>query len=364
MIPNLAGGGAERVLINIANNLDKNKYDVTICTLFRENTNAQYLLNDVRLIRGKLKQFRGNTYLFKLFRPRLLYKCFVKEKYDIAVSFLEGATARIVAGCPDEHTRLVSWTHVEQHSLQVATSCFRSFNEAVRLYNRYNQHVFVSNNVQEDFCSIFSLSTNKMVLYNPVEDAIIRERSQERVTDVHFSKYINVVTVGRLMEQKGYDRLIRVHKRLRDKGIIHHIYLLGTGDVCAYQKLIDENHVNDTFHLLGYKENPYKYVASADLFICSSRREGFSTAVTESLIVGTPVVSTLCSGAIELLGEDNQYGIVVENSEDGIFDGMQQMLTSSEKRHHYAKQAVERSKFFSKSNCMERIESMFDNLLA
>lgn len=64
-----------------------------------------------------------------------------------------------------------------------------------------------------------------------------------------------------------------------------------------------ENNLTDTFTFLGYRDNPYKYVKKADLYVCSSRREGFSTAVTEALIVGTPVVSTNCSGAYELLGK-------------------------------------------------------------
>lgn len=83
-----------------------------------------------------------------------------------------------------------------------------------------------------------------------------------------------------------------------------------------------ENNLTDTFTFLGYRDNPYKYVKKADLYVCSSRREGFSTAVTEALIVGTPVVSTNCSGAYELLGKNNEYGIVTENNEDALYEGI------------------------------------------
>ena len=70
LIPNLGGGGAERVLVNLLNNLDKTKYDVTVRTLFKSNVNAKYLKSDVKYIEGKLKQFRGNIHILKLFSPK------------------------------------------------------------------------------------------------------------------------------------------------------------------------------------------------------------------------------------------------------------------------------------------------------
>ena len=89
--------------------------------------------------------------------------------------------------------------------------------------------------------------------------------------------------------------MARVHKRLIDEGLNHHIYILGIGeDEDKINKYIKENNLQDTYTLLGFRDNPYKYVVKCDLFVCSSLREGFSTAVTESLVVGTPVVSTLC----------------------------------------------------------------------
>lgn len=148
-----------------------------------------------------------------------------------------------------------------------------------------------------------------------------------------------------------------------DEGRKHTVFLLGTGK--EQSKLEAEARklgVDGTFKFIGFKENPYKYIKNCDLYVCSSRREGFSTAVTEALIVGTPVVSTNCSGARELLGEHNEYGIVVENSEDGIYTGMKRMLTEPKLMEQYREKAVIRGEKFSREETVAAVEKMFESL--
>lgn len=101
---------------------------------------------------------------------------------------------------------------------------------------------------------------------------------------------------------------------------------------------------------------------NADLYVCSSRREGFSTAVTEALIVGTPVVSTNCSGAYELLGDNNEYGIVTENDEDALYEGIKKILTEENLLQHYRKQAKIRGQRFSTEKTVKAVEDMFCEL--
>ena len=148
-----------------------------------------------------------------------------------------------------------------------------------------------------------------------------------------------------------------------EKNIKNHIYILGIGEEKEkYEKYLTENNLTDTFTFLGYRDNPYKYVKKADLYVCSSRREGFSTAVTEALIVGTPVVSTNCSGAYELLGENNEYGIVTENNEDALYEGIKKMLTTPDLLEAYAAKAKERGKAFSTEKTVKAVEEMLSAL--
>lgn len=360
LIPNLAHGGAEKVLVNLANNMDKTKFDVTVQTLFDVGVNRQYLNSDVKYIGGFKRMPRGNTYVMKLFSPEKLYKYFIRDDYDIIVSYLEGPTARIVSGCTNPNTKLVSWIHIEQHTKELASKSFRSYKEALDCYSKFDRTVCVSDTVKDDFESIFDTKKPVEVLYNTNESEKIKKLSDDKVDDVNFSKdIINIISVAKIVPSKGYDRLMKIHKKLIEENIKNHIYILGIGEEkVKYEKYLTENNLTDTFTFLGYRDNPYKYVKKADLYVCSSRREGFSTAVTEALIVGTPVVSTNCSGAYELLGENNEYGIVTENNEDALYEGIKKILTTPDLLEAYAAKAKERGKAFSTEKTVKAVEEM------
>lgn len=363
-IPNLMHGGAEKVLVNLANNLDKNKYNITLQTIFDVGVNKQYLNKDINYKYVFKKLFRGSTTLFKLFSPEFLYKKLVKDEYDIVVSYLEGPTARIISGCPFD-SKKVSWIHIEMNDDAKFSLGFRNLEEAKKCYSKFDKIICVSNTVKQIFLDTSKLDEDNLeVLYNTNETEQILLRSKENVDDIDFSdEVINVCSVGKITGTKGYDRLARVHKRLLEEGLNHHIYILGIGeDEEKINKYLEENNLKDTYTLIGFRDNPYKYVSKCDLFVCSSLREGFSTAVTESLVVGTPVVSTLCSGAQELLGYNNEYGLVVENSEEGIYQGMKKLLEDRELLGYYKEKAKERGSFFSKEKTIEAVENMMDSL--
>lgn len=363
LIPNLAHGGAERVLINLVNNLDKSKYDVTVQTLFDVGVNRKYLTSGVRYIAGFRYQFRGNSHFQKLFSPCFIYNNLVKENYDIIVSYLEGISARIISGCHNPQTKKVAWIHTGMTTEKIASCGFRSLSEAQLCYSAYNMVVSVSTDVRNNFLKYFH-DINTCVLYNTNEtEQIMRKAEENPGVTPFFNSQFCVCSVGKLIPVKGFDRLLNVHKRLIDEGLVHTVYILGIGEEeKSLRQKIREYGLEDSFILLGFRDNPYQYVSRCDLYVCSSRREGFSTAVTEALIVGTPVVSTDCSGARELLGEHDEYGLVVENSEEGIYQGMKRMLSEPGTLAHYRSMAAERGKDFSKEKTVRAVEDMLDSL--
>ncbi len=366
MIPNLEHGGAEKVLVNLVNNLDREKFDVTVQTLFDVGVNRQYLKPHVHYKGGGKWQFRGNSHLLKLFSPKKLYKHFIREKYDIVVSYLEGPTARIISGCDDEKTKKVCWLHIEMNSPKIASVGFPTVKSALSAYDNYDCLIAVSGRVKEVFLSSMKTRSQVKVLYNTNETELICKKALDGELDTRFitDDIPNICSVAKIVHTKGFDRLLNVHKRLLDEGIMHKVYILGVGELQnELERKIAEYGVQDSFILLGFQDNPYKYVSRCDLYVCSSRREGFSTAVTEALVVGTPVVSTDCSGARELLGENDEYGIVVENSEEGVYSGMKRMLCDPELLKHYKEQAVERGKFFSREKTVKAAEDMFEEMM-
>lgn len=364
MIPTLDHGGAEKVLVNLVNNLDKNKFDITVLTLFGGGVNRNFLKPHVKNDYIFQKQFPGNTKLFNLFSPKTLYKHFIKEHYDIIISYLEGPTARIVSGCTDDNTKLVSWIHCRMENENAASVGFRNFKEAKECYNKFDYTACVSKWVKDYFTETFEFKKPISVLYNTIETDEIIEKSKELITDVFFDKdCFNICSVGKITKVKGFDRLAKVHKRLLEDGIKNHVYIFGIGeDKSKIESFLSENNLQDTFTFMGYNTNPYKYVKNCDLYVCSSYSEGFSTSVTESLIVGTPVVTTLCSGMHEMLGENNEYGIVTDNNEEALYEGVRRILTEQGLLEYYAKQAQNRGKFFNKNRTTKIVEDMLFQL--
>lgn len=213
---------------------------------------------------------------------------------------------------------------------------------------------------------MFKVSAPVDVFYNTVETEVIRKNSEELIEDLKFnSDEINIISVAKLMKSKGYDRLVKVQKKLRDDGLKTHVYIVGKGEEQKHlEKLIEENDIKDSWTFVGFKSNPYKYVKNADLYVCSSRKEGFSTAVTEALIVGTPVVSANCSGATELLGCNNEYGIVTENNEEALYEGIKKMISNKNVFDYYKKQAGVRGNRFSTSETVKAVERMLEEVAA
>lgn len=363
LIPNLSYGGAEKVLVNLANHLDKSKYDVTVQTLFDVGVNRQYLNEGVHYIYNFKKQVKGNSHLLKLFSPKFLFRHLVKGEYDVLISYLEGPTARIISGCTDPRKKKLCWIHTEQHSKQLASIAFRSEKEAEECYNRFDRIICVSKTVKEDFKHIFDYKKPMEVLYNTNETQQIMERSKEPVEDVTYDKdSFTICSVARLIRSKGFDRLAKVHKRLMDDGIKNQVYVLGLGDQREIiERYIRENHLENSFRFLGFRDNPYKYVAACDLYVCPSRMEGFSTAVTEALIVGTPIVTTLCSGMEEMFC-GGEYGMITANEEDALYEGVKKMLTEPGLLSEYRKKAKERGSYFSLENTVQAVEEMLERM--
>ena len=353
-------GGAEKALVNLANNLDKTKYDVSVLSMFDVKANEQFLDPDIKY-RAVLKHyFRGNSVIIKCIPRTWLYRFFVKGKYDIIAAYLEGSATRVVSGCTDENTKTAAWLHIEMPEARLLYKHYRSKAECVRAYKSFDAVAGVSKDVIKCFTRHTGINDNVYVKYNTINTDLINERKHERID---LGEGINIVSVARLVPQKGFDRLLRIHKRLMDEGCSYHLHIVGEGgERRMMERYIAENDLGGSVTLHGFCDNPYKYVNAADVFVSASYKEGFSTAVTEAVIIGTPVVATECSGMKEILGEDNEYGIVTENSDEGLYRGMKVMLDDPELITRYRESSKERARLFDKKKTVKEVEEMFDAL--
>ena len=358
LIHDLGQGGAEKVLVNLVNHMDRSKFDISLTVLFGGGVNEQFLAPDIHFSAVFPRMIPGNSKLMKLMTPRQLHRLCVKERYDIEVSYLEGPSARVISGCGDKDTRLVCWIHSTFSNMREAAASFRSDEEARKCYSRFDMIACVSRQVQQSFTDFFPDGAPTRVIYNTIDSDFIRQEARKTVAEDLFPDgEIALISVGSLKPVKAFDRLIRIHAELRENGYPVHTYLLGKGpDLEKLQDQVEKTGYGDTFTFLGYDSNPYKYMARSDLFVCCSLSEGFSTAVTEAVIVGTPVCTVDVSGMKEILGENNEWGVVTENSEEALYRGVKKLLDDPAMLATYQKKAAERGAYFHAAQTTQRAE--------
>lgn len=363
LINDLGQGGAEKVMVNLVNNMDQKKFDITVTALFGGGVNERFLRPEIHYKAIFSKVIPGNSHIMKLFTPKMLHKFLVKEEYDIEISYLEGVAARIISGCQNKNTKLVAWVHCTMNTQSDITESFRNIVEAESCYNKMNKMIFVSEDVRKSFLDKCNYRGNTEVLYNTVESDKIIKMSQEDVREVDHEK-IGLISVGSLKPIKGFIRLMRIVKKLQEEEYPIHLYILGAGPQRKeIEQFIIDNSLSETVSLLGYQTNPYKYVAKCSLFVCSSLSEGFSTAVTEALIVGTPVCTVDVSGMKELLGKKNEFGVVTENTEEALYQGVKKLISNPQILNGYRNRAEERGKIFNTSSTVKAVEKFFQSLV-
>lgn len=317
-------GGIEKVTLDIVNNLDPEKYDITVQT-FWFGGHCQSLVNDnVKVIPFFFRRYvRGIIRLIEYLPPKWLYRLFVRGKYDVEIAASDGGAAKVIAGSTNKHTRKVCWVHMDVVERGSGLKEFRDAQTAAPIYGKFDLIVPVSQSCHDKFITKFGSGYPMSVKYNPLPVPEIRRKAEQQIPAFPPGR-LNFVCLGRLVEQKGFDRLLDACKTL--EGHPFHVTVIGEGpERPQLEDRIRELGLEQTVELLGYSGNPYPYLKQADAFLLPSRDEAFPLVVGESLVVGTPVLATDCCGVSEWL-DDDRYGMILPNSTEGIVQGMKAVL--------------------------------------
>lgn len=353
LIDSLTGGGAEKVLQTLVNNLDQNRFQITVQTI--DHTDPGDFLSpgirykSINRALTPLGKRIFSCWLRLCAQLKWIYPLYIRGNYDVEVAYLECGPTKFLWGSSMRDILKLAWVHCDLHRRGIpATARLR------RIYQSYDRVVCVSESVRESFVRVFGSEPPACVLHNVNDEILIRTRAEAFVPSM--PDVFTFVCVGRLSKEKGLDRLLQACAQLEKMGEVFRLLILGDGPEreklrTLRNQLRLENHI--TF--LGYQENPYPYMKAADCILCSSYYEGMSTVVTEALILGKPVLTTRCAGMEELLG-DSEYGLIVENSSGGIFRGMHTFLANPSLCQHYSNAAAQRSHLFSKTAIVEQTE--------
>ena len=363
LIHDLGRGGAEKVLVNLVNHMDHEQFDICVTALFGGGVNEQFLDPHIRFRTVFPCMIPGNSKWMKWLSPSTLHKLCVKGHYDVEASYLEGPSARVISGCSDPDTKLVCWIHSLFTTKKGASWSFKNEEEAESCYQRFDRIVCVSETVKKAFENTFALRRPALVLYNTIDSMRILQLAQmepDSIADGELDR--SLIAVGTPKPVKAFDRLVRIVARLRGEGVSANLIFLGDGpDREKLEQMVRELHLQNAVSFLGYQGNPYQFLARSALFVCSSLSEGFSTAATEALIVGTPVCTTEVSGMREMLG-DNEYGLITDNDENALYQGIKRMLTEPGLLQHYREKARERGRSFSTEHTVQAVERFLKTL--
>jgi glycosyltransferase involved in cell wall biosynthesis len=295
--------------------------------------------------------------MFRYLPPKWIYNQYIKDKYDVEIAFLEGITTKLISGSTNPKSKKIAWVHTDLSSNHLTRHYFKKVDDEAAHYKKFDEIICVSEDAKSGFENLFHINHNLRVIYNPIDTESIVKKSKEE--DIEFDD-LTVCTAGRLTEVKGVDRLIRVHAKLRQEGYPHLLQIIGSGLMEAELKKLSQNlGVSDSVQFKGFLTNPYPYIKACDIFVSPSRMEGFSLVVAEALILGRPVVATKTSGPDEILA-GGKYGKIVENSEEGLYQGLRDLLENVPLREHYKKMAKVRRSFFNLTAILQDVYEVID----
>lgn len=360
-IESLAGGGAEKALVNLVKKLDKSKYDITVITVtdggvYQKDIASvckyQSFLSVDNYRKGGLAKllFWLNTKYIYNAPAEKVYRRFIKEQYDVEIAFVEGFATKLISSSNNNESKKIAWVHTDVLNNSYADRSYKSLNEQKDAYRKFDKVVCVSDTVKASFGTKYGCS-NTEVIHNLLDFNEIIDLSKENI-DHSVNKRIQLVTVGRLAEQKGYIRLLDVLSSIHKDGLDFSLWIIGDGPQRHdLEELITKFGLGEKVILLGFQSNPYKYVTKADAFVCSSYAEGFSTAATESLALGIPVFTVECSGMKELF-DGHKYGQIVDNSDVCLQDMLRGIIQNPSQLEEYK---IEAGLFLKRQDTKEKV---------
>lgn len=359
LIPTLGGGGAERVVTLLLEHLDRGRFELFL-VLFHER--CDYALPRDVPISCLRKKSRYDL-------PKLIWRLaqiYEKKKPDVVLSFMNYANliSAVARKLSLSKPRLLfsEQIHVSTDFKHEPFSSLKAW-ALRRLYPQSDGVICVSRGVADDLVTEFRVPHEKIkVIFNPVDIEHVLTLAKE---DVHHPWFVQkqspiIIAMGRLTAQKGYPYLLKAFAQVISTFRCR-LVILGEGQEReALNMLARELGVETEVAFLGFQQNPFKYLALADVFVLSSLWEGFALAIMEAMACGVPVISTRCPSGPDEIITHGVNGLLVPVADDtGLAEAMLHVLKDKELAAKLGQAGRERAEDFAVPKIVKQYEMLF-----
>lgn len=351
-------GGVEKVILSILNNLNPDKFEITVCLNLNQGELRDEFPNHVKkvfLTDGK-EEFSQNPFLHKLqlLRRRIKLSRALKnhaisdrilgnQKFDIEIAPTYSAFSSVI-NSSNKASKKIGWFHSEINIPGMKPL----IPDILENFPKFDHMIYCSQKIKDIMhqCYPDLKYPAESVIINAIPIEEIKKKAEEQIED--FPEGPVFVSVGRLHSRKGYHKLIEAHTRLINEGFQHNIVIIGNGEEMKnLTEQIQRNNVTKSFILAGNKMNPYPYIKKADYFILPSESEAWPLVIAEALILQKPIIATNV-GDVGFMIKDRETGYLINYEIDEMYSAMKKFLTDPGLVLHIREN-------------LKTIESQFDN---
>jgi glycosyltransferase involved in cell wall biosynthesis len=363
------GGGAQRAVLELLRHLDPCRYQTSLALFELGGEYMDAVPDRVSLI--DLSAYVGVRNMLR--RVWAIRRLVVEIKPDVIIASLEGPNCDLMraAALIRHRTRLVI---TEQNNLTLRLRHSRTgvmhkvkASEIRLLYRFAHRIVAVSQGIKADLSDNFGQSSERVtVIQNPVDVEGVQNATRSAAsTHILKESRKSIVAVGRMVPQKGFDDLIQAFSLVRRR-IRCSLTILGQGPLRTdLEGQITELGLGEDVRMPGFVENPWAFIRDADIYVSSSRWEGFPLALLEALAVGTPAIVTDCDYGPREIIEHGRSGILVPvGNVEEMGARMTEMLSDDAMRARFAREGKRRVMHFDSRVIARRYGQLIENLMA
>ena len=363
------GGGAEKVLTTLVNNLDAEKYDISIFEIVKYDVKCEPVNSNIKLL-PPLYHCNDRDYKIKVLdhileqKPKIIRALNNFDAYDIIITWNYQLPSFMLPAFPEKKT--IAWFHGAIDDLDISDNLAgvkSRYNLQKNAWGFADRVVTISHKSLQSLETVFPEYMHKaQIIHNAFDVKISKIKATERVEDIYENGYLPIIVcAGRLDKNKNFSLPVKTVAKLKTENVKCVLFIIGEGpERESLMRLAAESSVTDSVFFLGYKQNPLPYIRKAQLLCVSSLSEGWGMTVCESMVLGKPFVTTPVAGASEELADNGMCGLVADWNVDDYAEKIKLLLTDKALYDRMSENCLRKIKEFSVENTVLQ----FDNLIA